>query len=149
MSSANGSVVFQPPVSGDSTSSRVFKISARTLNTVGLASYADYIQISSEADPYVFSNQALPSGVTYIYFAPHKQFNSSTSILHCIFGGGNGAAYYNGTKPHGTSEFAGNGGATAAQGVAGTAPGGGGGGSQSASNSGGAGAAGIIKVYNV
>ena len=149
LTSANGSNVFQPPVAGDNTNSRVYTVTKKTLNSVDLASHADFTQTSSVPDPYVWSDLGLPSGVTYKYFAPQKIHNGSTSILHCIFGGGNGAAYYNGTKPHGTSEFAGVGGATAAQGVAGTYPGGGGGGSQSASNSGGAGAAGIIRVYHV
>ena len=149
LSSANGSTVFEPHSTNNTTPLHVFTVLKKTLNAVDLASYADFTQTSIEPDPYTWSDLGLPSGMSYRYLSPRKAWNDITSAENCIFGGGNGGAFYQTTKLNGTSEFSGNGGATASQGVAGTFPGGGGGGSQSASNSGGAGAAGNVRVYHV
>tara|TARA_B100000497_G_C7641612_1_gene385717 strand:- start:319 stop:1374 length:1056 start_codon:yes stop_codon:yes gene_type:complete len=149
LSSANGSTVFTPPVSGDTTTARVLGVFGQSNDAISLASHDDYTLNGAIADPYAWNDGGLPSGVSYRYFAPGKAWNGNTNVEHCIFGGGNGAGYYQTSKVAGTSEFAGAGGADASQGAAGTAPGGGGGASRSGSNAGGAGAAGIIKVYNV
>jgi len=149
LNSANGSDVFTPQTSNDTTAARINSVMKLTKNAVSLTSYADFTHTAKEPDPYTWNDLGLPSGMSHRYLAPAKQWYGNTTADDCIFGGGNGGAFYNTTKLHGGSQFAGNGGATASQGVAGTFPGGGGGGSQSASNSGGAGAAGIIRIYHV
>ena len=100
-------------------------------------------------DPFAVSDRGTPTGVYGVY-GPGTGGYGQATVQVSVFGGGNGAGHQSGTsRPAGVSEFAGNGGANAAQGVAGTAPGGGGGGSTNGGNNGGAGAAGLLRQYNV
>ena len=144
-----GSTVFTTGVGGDTTSAHFFTVFPQILDVVDLASFPDYTLKSKENETTAYSDAGLPSGVSYRYFAPGKQYNDPVAAEHCIFGGGNGAGFQSNAKLSGTSEFCGAGGATAAQGANGTAPGGGGGGSQNSSNVGGSGAQGAVRTYHV
>lgn len=149
LSSANGSTVFTTDISGDTTSSRFFTVFPQVLDVVDLASFPDYTLKSKETETMLYEDAGLPSGVAFRYLAPGKEYNDPVAAEHCIFGGGNGAGFQSNAKLSGTSEFCGAGGASAAQGADGIAPGGGGGASQSASNAGGSGAQGAVRTYHV
>jgi len=151
LSSANGSMVYTTNVSADTTSSRFFTVFADVIEVVDLASFPDYTLKSRQTENTDYSDTGLPSGVSYRYLAPGKTYNDPVAAAeHCIFGGGNGGGSTDtSSKLAGTSEFCGAGGANAAQGVDGTAPGGGGGGSETSTNSGGSGAQGEVRTYHV
>ena len=149
LSSANGSTVFTTDISGDTTSSRFFTVFPQVLDAVSLASFADFTLKSKENETMLYEDAGLPSGVAFRYLAPGKEYNDTVAAEHCIFGGGNGAGFQSNAKLSGTSEFCGAGGASAAQGADGIAPGGGGGASQSGSNAGGSGAQGAVRTYHV
>ena len=122
--------------------------SGGSTDTLDLSGSLGDFTFDAVPDPFAVSDRGTPTGVYGIYGPGQGAYNMA-SVQVCVFGGGNGGALGGTSKAAGTSEFAGNGGANAAQGVAGTAPGGGGGGSTNNSNNGGAGAAGLLRQYNV
>ena len=151
MPTSTGGSLFATPIGIKNNTPDFVKI-------IGGGGETDVIDLSGSLGDFTFkvapdlfevSDKGLPAGVTAKYGLGEGAYNLATQQV-CIWGGGNGGGNQSGTsRPAGVSEFAGNGGANAAQGVAGTSPGGGGGGSTSGSNNGGAGTAGILRQYNV
>tara|TARA_B100000497_G_scaffold126773_1_gene166553 strand:- start:2082 stop:3221 length:1140 start_codon:yes stop_codon:yes gene_type:complete len=153
LSSANGSLVFSTAGSSNTTSERVFQITAGSLDVISNAG-DDFTLVSQTQSGSVFSSsEVLPSGINYVYRSFGKTYSGTNrGVEHTLFGGGNGGAYKSSgtlTSLAGTSEFSGAGGAIGTTGTNGSAPGGGGGGSTNYSNAGGTGAAGNLRVYHV
>jgi len=128
-----------------------FNLYNTSVETTTIGSYGNLV-INTAPEDNISNTISVPTG-TKFGGGPAHLTNQNQSVLftfHCIFGGGAGYGQnHNGSNrffTEDTSEYAGNGGSSGANG---TYPGGGGGGGGTVNQNGGAGANGNLRVYHV